>query len=140
MKNLIGYFREAYAELIRVSWPTRAQVINYTILVVIISLIVAAFLGILDYFFGQGITKYIKGTPEDIAPIEQVIEIDEDGVVDELGDAAEPVIEVLDESASEGIEAVDIEEDADTDVIAPEEDVLEEAIVVPTETETAPVQ
>jgi preprotein translocase subunit SecE len=51
MKKVIDFVKEAKAELIKVNWPTRKQTLNYTILVVAVSLIVAAFLGGLDYLF-----------------------------------------------------------------------------------------
>jgi preprotein translocase subunit SecE len=56
MEKIKQFLREAYGELRRVSWPTREQTIQYTTLVVVISMAVALFLGILDYIFG-GIIK-----------------------------------------------------------------------------------
>jgi preprotein translocase SecE subunit len=50
-----NYFIEAYQEISKVVWPTRETIIRYTILVVILSLLIAAFLGGLDLFFKQGI-------------------------------------------------------------------------------------
>ncbi len=47
--RITGYFREAKDELRKVVWPSRQQTVNDTILVIAISLIVAAFLGALDY-------------------------------------------------------------------------------------------
>jgi preprotein translocase SecE subunit len=38
--------------------PTREQVVQYTIIVVVFSLIVALFLGSLDFLFGQIIKTY----------------------------------------------------------------------------------
>jgi preprotein translocase subunit SecE len=84
MKKIFDYFRESYAELRRVSWPTRLQTIHYTILVVIISLLVAAFLGILDYFFGLGLQRYMSGPQADpISEIQQgqTVEVGEDGAI-----------------------------------------------------------
>ncbi|MFA5986078.1 MAG: preprotein translocase subunit SecE [Parcubacteria group bacterium] len=56
MEKIKQFLREAYGELRRVSWPTREQTIQYTTLVVVISVAIALFLGILDYIFG-GIIK-----------------------------------------------------------------------------------
>jgi preprotein translocase subunit SecE len=42
----------------KVTWPTKKETYNYTILVIGISLAVAAFLGALDYIFSLGI-KFI---------------------------------------------------------------------------------
>lgn len=52
--RLVQYFLDSKAELKKVSWPTRNETIKYTILVVVISLLVAAFLGLLDYLFTIG--------------------------------------------------------------------------------------
>lgn len=42
------YFRETIAELRKVTWPTRQETINLTIVVVVVLLIMTAFLGSLD--------------------------------------------------------------------------------------------
>lgn len=48
----IGQFlKEVKVELSKVSWPTKQQTILYTIVVIVMSAIMAAFLGILDLGF-----------------------------------------------------------------------------------------
>ena len=59
MKNIIQFFKEAKAELMKVNWPTKQQTINYTLLVIGISIAVAIFLGGLDYFFGYILKIFI---------------------------------------------------------------------------------
>lgn len=54
------YLKETKAELEEVTWPTKAQTINFTIWVIIISVIVAAFLGALDFGFKEGVTTIVK--------------------------------------------------------------------------------
>lgn len=51
MNKITAYFTEAFAELQKVSWPTRKQTINYSIVVIVISLAVAIFFGLLDFAF-----------------------------------------------------------------------------------------
>lgn len=46
-----NYFVEAYAELRKVTWPTQKQTKNYSLVVIGISLGLAAFFGVLDYIF-----------------------------------------------------------------------------------------
>lgn len=59
--NLIkNYFITAYQEISKVVWPTRDEIVRYTILVVILSIIVAAFLGSLDFFFKGTIERIIE--------------------------------------------------------------------------------
>jgi preprotein translocase SecE subunit len=57
--KIIAYFRETKEELVKVSWPDRNTVIKHTLLVVGISLGVAAVLGGSDYLFTYGLTKLI---------------------------------------------------------------------------------
>lgn len=54
MNKIANYFRESLAEMKKVSWPTKKETYNYTILVIGISLGVAIFLGVLDYLFSWG--------------------------------------------------------------------------------------
>ena len=49
--NLVNYLKETKEELKHVSWPTQKQITNFTILVIIISIAVAAFLGFFDTIF-----------------------------------------------------------------------------------------
>ena len=49
--KLVQFLREAKAELLKVNWPTKKQTINYTMVVIGVSIAVAIFLGSLDYFF-----------------------------------------------------------------------------------------
>jgi preprotein translocase subunit SecE len=48
MNAVLTFLAEAKAELSRVNWPTREQIIHFTILVIAISIAVAVFLGSLD--------------------------------------------------------------------------------------------
>ncbi len=47
------YFAETIGELRKVSWPTRKEAINLTIVVLIVTLSMSALLGLLDYIFTQ---------------------------------------------------------------------------------------
>lgn len=51
MSRLGNYLRDTKAELKHVSWPTQTQTIVYTLLVIGISGLTAAFLGAFDYLF-----------------------------------------------------------------------------------------
>ena len=54
MKNpanaLISYVKSSYEEMKKVTWPNKKETTNHTLLVIGISLGVAVFLGIADYF------------------------------------------------------------------------------------------
>ena len=49
--NISQYLKETKSELKQVSWPTRRQALVFTSVVIIFSLVVAAFLGLLDAVF-----------------------------------------------------------------------------------------
>jgi preprotein translocase SecE subunit len=51
--SLIKYLQETHAELKFVKWPTQRQTIVYTALVIIISILTAAYLGLFDYLFSN---------------------------------------------------------------------------------------
>lgn len=55
-----NYFREAYEELKKVSWPSRQQTFKDTLVVIGVSLAVAAFLGALDLGLSAGLEKLIS--------------------------------------------------------------------------------
>lgn len=54
MNKLTNYLKESVAEMKKVTWPTKKETYNYTLLVIGISIAVALFLGLLDYIFTQG--------------------------------------------------------------------------------------
>ena len=53
------YFSEVKTEMSKVTWPTRKTIINHTVLVITISLIIAGFLGGLDFVFSKGLELLI---------------------------------------------------------------------------------
>jgi len=59
MNKVIQFFREAKVELMKVNWPTKKQTMNYTGLVVAVSIAVALFLGGLDYSFSYILKTFI---------------------------------------------------------------------------------
>jgi len=50
-ERTITFLKETRAELRKVTWPTREDTTRYTLTVIVISMMVAAFLGGLDYIF-----------------------------------------------------------------------------------------
>ncbi len=58
MKRLRRYFTEVWSELRKVSWPTREQVRNLTVLVFAISFVVGLYITVLDQVF-QGLLRLL---------------------------------------------------------------------------------
>ncbi len=48
---IIRYFRETWAELKKVRWPTRQEAQNLTLIVLGVTVGMAALLGMMDFFF-----------------------------------------------------------------------------------------
>lgn len=48
---LVRYFKETRAEVRKVSWPTREQTTNLTLIVLAVTVAMAIFLGVVDYIF-----------------------------------------------------------------------------------------
>jgi preprotein translocase subunit SecE len=66
--GIARFAQEAVQELSKVTWPTRETVIRFTVLVLIISAVIAAYIFAVDNFFTATITRGILGTPETTVP------------------------------------------------------------------------
>jgi preprotein translocase subunit SecE len=58
--NIFNFLREVKGEMKHMSWPTKKQTIAYTLLVIVISIALAAYVGIFDHLFTLGIEQLIK--------------------------------------------------------------------------------
>jgi len=54
MKKIVQFFKDSYAELKRVVWPTREDVASSTKVVIISVVIFAVVLGIVDFLLLKG--------------------------------------------------------------------------------------
>ncbi len=50
------YVKDTRAEMTHVNWPTRQQTVRFTVMVIVVSLIVAALLGLSDFVFSKLLT------------------------------------------------------------------------------------
>lgn len=57
--NPIAYVKESRNELNRIVWPTRKETLRYTIIVIIATVIVGAYIAGLDYFLAAFADKYL---------------------------------------------------------------------------------
>lgn len=55
-----NYFKEVRIELKKVSWPSKQETFQMTLLVICVSTIVAIYLGGIDYLFTQFMSMIIK--------------------------------------------------------------------------------
>lgn len=56
---MFTYFKDVRAEMKHVSWPSRRLTIAYTVVVVLLSIAVGIYLGLLDYVFSAIVTRVV---------------------------------------------------------------------------------
>ena len=61
MSRLRRFIDEAWSELKKVSWPTREQVRNLTVLVFVVSFAVGAYITVLDSTFTFAVARLVGG-------------------------------------------------------------------------------
>ena len=54
--KITDYIKETKAEMAHVTWPTRKQAIAYSVLVILVSIVTATFLGFFDWIFSKLLT------------------------------------------------------------------------------------
>ncbi len=63
--SFIQYLKDTRGELHHVAWPTQVQTIVYTILVVLVSIFVALYLGLFDFHFTTGLARFLNVLPQE---------------------------------------------------------------------------
>lgn len=58
MTRLIQYLKDVRAELAHVSWPTRRQVVVFTAIVIVVSILTSLFLGFFDFIFTRALNTF----------------------------------------------------------------------------------
>ena len=59
---LVRYVREAREELRKVTWPNRQETTKYSVVVIVLALLLAAFFGGLDWLLNLGLEWLILAT------------------------------------------------------------------------------
>lgn len=59
LHKTITFLREVYAELQKIIWPKRNELIGSTIIVCLLAIFFAVYLGVLDFGFGFVIKKLL---------------------------------------------------------------------------------
>ena len=60
MSKITEYLKETKAELKHVIWPGRSQIFYYTLIVIVLSVLVAYYLGVFDFIFSKGLELLLK--------------------------------------------------------------------------------
>jgi len=53
-KGIGKYFKEVWAEVKKLTWPTKKELINYCLAVIAFCALMAIIIGLLDFAFGEG--------------------------------------------------------------------------------------
>ncbi|MBM3260967.1 preprotein translocase subunit SecE [Candidatus Kaiserbacteria bacterium] len=67
--RIVQYVKDTRGELHHVAWPTQHQTIVYTILIAAVSVFIALYLGLFDFFFTTSLAKGLNTLPR-TSPIE----------------------------------------------------------------------
>jgi len=58
--RIAEYLRDTRGELRKVSWPTRKQATNLTLIVLAVTVVMAAFLGAIDFLFATLVSLIVS--------------------------------------------------------------------------------
>ena len=61
--GIVSFAQECWSELQKVTWPERQTVIRLTLIVIVISALIAAYIFLFDNFFTIVVTQQIVGAP-----------------------------------------------------------------------------
>ena len=56
------YFREAYEELKKVTWPSREDVLRYSIAVIAMGVVLGVYFGVVDWLLSKGLEALVNFT------------------------------------------------------------------------------
>jgi len=60
--RLFQYFKESKEELKKVTWPSKQEINKYSLVVIVLSLVIAGFFGGFDWLLNLGLEKLITFT------------------------------------------------------------------------------
>lgn len=78
--SFIQYLKDTRGELHHVAWPTRVQTVIFTILVIVVSVLTALYLGFFDYIFTTGLGKIVETLPSAQPPSAEIMDIETEPV------------------------------------------------------------
>jgi preprotein translocase subunit SecE len=58
--NIQKFISEVIAEMKKVSWTTRRELVDSTLIVILSSFLLGIFVGVIDYAFSRGVAVIIK--------------------------------------------------------------------------------
>ncbi len=61
--GIVSFVQECWSELQKVTWPDRDTIVRLTVIVIAISVLIAAYIFLFDNFFTYAVTNTIVGAP-----------------------------------------------------------------------------
>ena len=58
--NIQKFIGEVFAEMKKVSWTTRKELVDSTLIVILSSFLLGIFVGVIDYTFSRGVSVIIR--------------------------------------------------------------------------------
>lgn len=116
--KFVEYLRSSRHELTKVTWPSKEMTTRYSVLVIVISLSVAAFFGVLDMGLTEIVNKTLVERAVQNAPaadtgapiVPTTVPTDGSDAVQPTLDFGDVMVETEDGSADIDVEAVPVEE------------------------------
>lgn len=60
LEKSLAFIRESYAELKRVTWPTRKEILGSTLVVLIVVAVLMLFIGVFDFFLSFLVRIFVR--------------------------------------------------------------------------------
>jgi len=60
ISNIQKFISEVFAEMKKVSWTTRKELVDSTLIVILSSFLLGIFVGVIDYTFSRGVSVIIR--------------------------------------------------------------------------------
>jgi len=54
------FFKEVKVEIKKVTWPSRDELTNYTMVVIFVVILISAFIGVIDKIFGLFLEMFLR--------------------------------------------------------------------------------
>ncbi|MEZ5358937.1 MAG: preprotein translocase subunit SecE [Candidatus Zixiibacteriota bacterium] len=55
MQKIVKFLKETVAEMKKVTWPTRQEIVGSTVVTVVVSIIVSIFIGVVDFVLDKAV-------------------------------------------------------------------------------------
>jgi preprotein translocase subunit SecE len=56
----IGFIKEVKVELSKVAWSSRRELMDSTVVVIVVTALTAAFIGVIDIFLSKGLSQLLR--------------------------------------------------------------------------------